>query len=135
MRSRYFRGAAALAVLSIAMVAGGFGNLGSTPSLPLISGGQPSEITGTFSYTNDIITTYYVEQAVALVDMYGFVKRDKEWTIPVDSQTLGFLQIDPQAKTGKYSLQLPARPLGQMADVGHDNGKGVQIFAVTYWPN
>jgi len=137
MRSRFFRGAAALAVLSLALVACGFGNLGGTPSLPSLSGGQPSEITGTFSYTNDIITTYYVEQAVALVDMYGFVKRDKEWTIPVDSQTLGFLQIDAKAKTGTYKLQLPAVPTGQMVDVDNNGktDKGVQVFAVSYWPN
>src|SRR5512143_2523267 len=137
MRSRFFRGAAALAVLSIAVVACGFGNLGGTPSLPSLSGSQPSEITGKFSYTNDIITTYYVEQAVALVDMYGFVKRDKEWEIPVDSQTLGFLQLDPKAKTGTYKLELPALPTGQMVDVDNNDktDKGVQVFAVSYWPN
>ncbi len=136
MRSQLFKVAAALAAISLALVACGFANnLGGAPSLPGLSSGSPTEITGTFSYTNDIITTYYVENEVALVDMYGFVKRDREWTIPVDSQTLGFLQIDTQNKTGKYSLELPAQPLGQIVDVGHDNNKGVQIFAVTYWPN
>src|SRR5512140_149664 len=137
MRSQLFKVAAALAAISLTMVACGFfSNLASAPSLPaLSSSGGPTEITGTFNYTNDIITTYYVENAVALVDMYGFVKRDKEWTIPVNSQTLGFLQIDPQNKTGKYSLELPAKPLGKIVNVGHDGGKGVQIFAVTYWPN
>ncbi|MBE0697433.1 MAG: peptidase S41, partial [Anaerolineaceae bacterium] len=55
---------------------------------------QPVEIKGSFTYSNDIIITYYVEQAVALTDMYGFVKRDREWEIPVASQTLGFLNID-----------------------------------------
>jgi len=124
--------AAAVAALSLALAACSFG---TTLSLPSFSGGQPTEITGTFSYTNDIITTYYVENAVALVDMYGFVKRDKDWTIPVDSQTLGFLQIDPKTKTGKYSLELPALPLAQMVNVGHDGGKGVQVFAVSWWPN
>ena len=132
MKVQMTRVAAALAALSLALAACAFGR---TTSLPSLSGGQPVEITGTFSYTNDIITTYYVENAVALVDMYGFVKRDKEWTIPVDSQTLGFLQIDPKSKTGKYLLQLPAQPLAQVVNVGHDSGKGVQVFAVTYWPN
>ena len=132
MRFYAVRMVAAAATLSLALAACGFG---SAPSLPSLSGGQPTEITGTFSYTNDIITTYYVENAVALVDMYGFVKRDKEWTIPVDSQTLGFLQIDQKTKTGKYALELPARPLAQTVNVGHDGGKGVQIFAVSYWPN
>ncbi len=137
MRSQLFRVAVALTAISLVTVACGlFSNLGSAPGLPALgSSGGPTEITGTFSYTNDIITTYYVENAVALVDMYGFVKRDKEWTIPVNSQTLGFLQIDPKNKTGEYSLELPAKPLGQMVNVGHDSGKGIQVFAVSYWPN
>ncbi|MGC1377198.1 MAG: S41 family peptidase [Anaerolineales bacterium] len=104
---------------------------------PNISANQPYEITGTFTYTNEIITEYYVEDAVALVDMYGFVKRDKDWIIPVSSQTLGFLQIDPAKKTGAFSVQLPEVPLGQFVDVDN-NGKpdtGVQVFAVSYWPN
>src|SRR5512140_2473191 len=127
MRSRIFRIAAALTALTLALVACSFG---SAPSVPFLSGGQPSEITGSFTYTNDIITTYYVENAVALVDMYGFVKRDKEWKIPVDSQTLGFLQIDSQAKTGKYSLELPELPTAQMVDVDNNGkkDKGVQVF-------
>lgn len=135
MRSRMFGVAAASAAISLALLACSFGGLLGAPQSPSASGPGPTEITGTFSYTNDIITTYYVENAVALVDMYGFVKRDKEWTIPIDSQTLGFLQIDPKTKTGKYSLELPAQPLAQMVDVGRDGGKGVQVFAVSWWPN
>jgi C-terminal processing protease CtpA/Prc len=108
-----------------------------TVRAPNITSDHPYEITGTFTYSNDIITTYYVEQAVALVDMYGFVKRDKEWIIPVLSQTLGFLKIDAEKKTGEYSLQLPSIPLGQFVDVDN-NGQadtGVQVFAMSYLPN
>src|SRR5258706_5128827 len=108
-----------------------------TVRAPNITSDQPYEITGTFTYTNDIILTYYVEQALALADMYGFVKRDKEWITPVSSQTLGFLKIDPDKKTGEYVLQLPNIPLGQFVDVDND-GKaqtGVQAFAISYWPN
>lgn len=104
---------------------------------PNITSDQPYEIIGTFTYTNDIITTYYVEDAVALLDMYGFVKRDKEWIMPVSSQTLGFLKIDPDKKTGEYTLQLPEIPLGQFVDVDN-NGKsdtGVQVFVTGYSPN
>lgn len=108
-----------------------------TVSAPTISSDQPYLITGSFTYTNEIITEYYVEDAVALVDMYGFVKRDKEWIIPVSSQTLGFLKIDQEKKTGTYSLQLPGVPLGQFADVDNNGATdtGVQIFSVAYWPN
>ncbi|MCX6079869.1 MAG: S41 family peptidase [Chloroflexi bacterium] len=98
---------------------------------------QPYEIRGDFTYSNDLITTYYVEQSVALVDMYGFVKRDKEWLIPVSSQTLGYLKIDTVGKTGSYTLQLPAKPTGTLVDVDNNNktDQGLQIFAVTYQPN
>src|SRR3970040_1141855 len=57
----------------------------------------PYQITGHFTYSNDIITIYYVEQAVALVDLYGFVVRDEEWEIPVESQTMGYLKLDTGA--------------------------------------
>ncbi|MFH1908632.1 MAG: peptidase S41, partial [Chloroflexota bacterium] len=98
---------------------------------------QPVEITGAFDYTNSIITDYYVEHAVALVDMYGFVTRDQEWEIPVSSQTLGFLDLDAEAMHGEYTLQLPAKPSGMQADVDNDGqtDDGVQVFAVSYWPN
>src|SRR5439155_25747500 len=90
------------------------------------SGAQPAgaqqltEITGKFSYTNDIITTYYVEHAAALVDMYGFVKRGKEWEVPIDSQVLGFLKLDEKSKSGEYRIQLPQVPRAQFVDVNHD---------------
>ena len=98
---------------------------------------QPYEIVGSFSYSNDILTDYYVEQAVALVDMYGFVIRDKEWEIPVASQTLGYLKLDMDTQTGTYTVQLPARPTATQVDVDNDGNEdaGVQIFAVSYWPN
>jgi len=105
---------------------------GATPT------GGLTQLTGTFTYTNDFVTAvYYVEHAAALVDMYGFVKRDKEWEIPVDSQVLGFMKIDQKSKSGEYTIDLPARPLGKLLDVNHDgkNDTGVQIFVTTYWPN
>ncbi len=105
-------------------------------AVPASTGGAV-KITGSFTYTNDIITTYYVEHAVALVDMYGFVKRDREWEIPVSSQVLGYLKLDPDAKKGTYEIELPARPEGQFVDVDNDGQKdqGVQVFVVSYWPN
>ncbi|MGA2111469.1 MAG: S41 family peptidase [Anaerolineales bacterium] len=104
---------------------------------PTVAGPQPVEITGNFDYTNDILTRYYVEHAVALVDMYGFVTRNQEWVIPVDSQVLGFLQIDEGAKHGTYHLLLPEQPLGTLVNVSHGvrPGPGVQVWAVAYWPN
>ncbi len=94
-------------------------------------------ISGEFSYSNDFIFTYYVQHAVALVDMYGFVTRDWEWELPVESQVLGFLDVDEQEQRGIYRLSLPVQPLGTLVDVDNDEQRdsGVQIFAVAFAPN
>ena len=109
-----------------------------TPIVIPASGEQPASIVGNFTYTNSTaVETYYVEQAVALADMHGFVGRDKEWKTPIESQVLGFLSIDKKNKTGSYHLELPAIPEGTYNNVSHSAQKtvGVQIFAVSYWPN
>lgn len=97
----------------------------------------PARITGEFSYTNDIIEVYYVEQAVALLDMTGFIMRDEEWELPVDSQVLGYLDLDEDNNTGTFSLSLPVSPEGELNDVDQDAAaeKGVQVFVVGYNPN
>jgi len=44
------------------------------------------ELIGTFTYSNDFYPEVYAyEQAVMLLDMHGFVERDFEWEIPVES--------------------------------------------------
>lgn len=98
---------------------------------------QPVAIRGSFEFSNDIILTYYVEHAVALVDLYGFVQRDEEWEIPVSSQTLGFLEMNEDEMKGSFTLQLPARPTAVQVDVDQDAQvePGVQVFSVAYFPN
>lgn len=107
----------------------------SEPVIPQNTG--PARISGEFSYTNDIIEVYYVEQAVALLDMTGFILRDEEWELPVDSQVLGYLDLDTENNTGTYSLSLPVYPAGELNDVDQDAvaEKGVQVFVVGYNPN
>jgi len=98
----------------------------------------PTLITGSYQVTNAfVLATYYVENAVALVDMHGFVIRDEEWELPVDSQVLGFMTFDPKTLKGTYELSLPAEPRGEFNDVDNDSDEdaGVQIFSVAYSPN
>lgn len=97
----------------------------------------PALVTGTFEYTNDFIFTYYVENAVGLIDMYGFVRRDPAWRLPIESQSLGFLNLDAAGKRGAFRLQLPVQPQGTLIDVDNNDRQdaGVQIFAVSWWPN
>lgn len=99
---------------------------------------QPVRISGDFKYSNDFVTeTYYVEQAVVLADMTGFVLRDMEWEASVESQTLGFMQQDAENNSATYRIDLPALPSGEFNDVDNNDSKddGVQIFAVSYSPN
>lgn len=108
-----------------------------TAAAPRVTGDQPVLLTGSFTYTNDIITDYYVEQAVLLHDMYGFVRRDLRWELPVSSQVLGYLKLDPAKHSGSFSLSLPAQPSGQLVDLARTGkpGAGLQIFALAYAPN
>ena len=99
---------------------------------------QPYQITGAYKVTNDfVLATYYVENAVTLTDMHGFVVRDLKWELPVVSQTLGFMTFDKKTLSGTFELNLPAVPQGEFNDVNNNGVKdqGVQIFAVAYSPN
>lgn len=101
-------------------------------------GNEPFKLTGSFNVTNGFVfESYFVENAVALVDMHGFVVRDPYWELPVDAQVLGFLEMDLADLSGTWNISLPGRPEGIFNDVDH-NGRsdaGVQIFAAAYFPN
>jgi len=144
--SRSFKPISLLAVVVLSLAACQLGTLiptattepqATTSPLALPAANEPYQIVGSFDYSNSIVTDYYVEHAVALIDMYGFVTRDLEWEIPLSSQTLGFLAMDKENQHGEYTLQLPAKPTGTIVDVAQDGktGSGVQVFAVAYWPN
>ena len=132
-----------LALALVAMACSVFNPLQAGPTeLPPIAvtplSDQPYQITGRFKVSNDfVISTYFKEHAVALIDMHGFVVRDEEWEVPVDSQVLGFVEIDLDTSSGIFDLNLPVQPEGVFNDVDHDgvSDRGVQIFAVSYSPN
>lgn len=95
-------------------------------------------IQGEFTYTNEFYPEEYAyEHAVMLTDMTGFILRNEEWELPVDSQVLGYVKIDKTNNRASYTLQLPVRPYGVMNDVDQDaqSESGVQIFAIQYSPN
>jgi len=107
------------------------------PSGEAVPGG-PVLITGEFEYSNEfVVETYYMEHAVALLDMTGFVKRDFEWEMPVEGQVLGYMDLDDENNRATFRLALPAVPEGQLADVDQDGASdtGLQIFTVGYNPN
>ncbi len=108
---------------------------------PIISS-QPFLLRGNFKSTAEIggklsDDILYSERQVILIDMHGFITRNLDWEIPVESQVLGHVQFNPQDASGTYTLYLPEIPQGTLNDVDH-NGKqdiGVEVFAVDYEPN
>ncbi|MBI3174156.1 MAG: PDZ domain-containing protein [Chloroflexi bacterium] len=122
----------------LALVLSACGSHGDVAQLPAVDASHgPVELTGSFQITNDFVFTYYVENAVALLDMHGFVIRDETWELPADSQVLGRMTYDSASKSGTFDLSLPALPRGEFNDVDHNGNKdmGVQVFAVGYSPN
>jgi hypothetical protein len=113
-----------------------------TPTLVPVTvdttGEGPVLIIGDFEYTNDFYPEGYAhEHAVSLIEVTGFVLRDEEWEHPVESQVLGYVEMDFDNDGGTFRILLPARPAGVMNDVDHDGEEdsGVQIFAAEYTPN
>ncbi len=107
-----------------------------------ISSNQPFEINGSFQSTSEIggelsDNILYAERQVILVDLHGFVTRNKEWEIPVDSQVIGNVKYNPADASGTYTIFLPQIPQGTLNDVDNNEQQdiGVQIFVVDYEPN
>jgi C-terminal processing protease CtpA/Prc len=101
------------------------------------AGDGPQLVTGSLTYTNPLFTLGVAEPEVILEDQGGFVTRNRDFLIPVQSQVIGQLTSDFNKSPFTYSLTLPARPNGTLNDVNHDGATdtGVQIFAVAYWTN
>jgi C-terminal processing protease CtpA/Prc len=98
----------------------------------------PVLLRGEFTYTNDIVLErYYVQHSVALMDMTGFILRDLDWELPVEGQTLGYIEVDIENKRGSFRLQLPAQPEGifHNVDPEDDTQVGVQVFTLGYMGN
>ena len=128
----------AVLILTLLFSACGAKPVASSAASNQPAGAGPVLLTGNFTYTNDfVVETYYVENAVAINDLTGFIKRDKLWELPINGQVLGYMSVDKENNKGSFRLALPVVPEGILNDVNHDNKKdsGIQIFALTYSPN
>jgi C-terminal processing protease CtpA/Prc len=142
MKSRTASFIAALAAVSLAISAC---SSVAIPSLPGVTSGYsgtaiqsgPKLITGSVSYTNTFFTAGVAEPEVILEDETGFVKRERHYVFPIQSQVLGEITSDFQKSPFTYSLSLPAEPNAPLNDVNHDGkkDKGVMVFAIAYWDN
>ncbi len=99
---------------------------------------EPNMITGFFTYSNEFYPEGYAEEhAVGLFDMTGFILRDDEFVVSVESQVLGYCQLKENFNNATYQLLLPAEPKGILNDLDQDgvDDLGVQVFAIEYAPN
>lgn len=99
---------------------------------------EPNMITGFFTYSNEFYPEGYAEEhAVGLFDMTGFILRDDEFVVSVESQVLGYCQVKENFNNATYQLLLPAEPKGLFNDLDNDDveDQGVQVFAIEYAPN
>jgi len=99
--------------------------------------GGPQIITGSVTYTNAFFTLGVAQPLVILEDQGGFIARDRQFVIPVESQVLGQITSDFYTSPFSYSLTLPEEPNGTLHDVDHDGKEetGVMVFAIAYWTN
>jgi C-terminal processing protease CtpA/Prc len=98
---------------------------------------QPTRIAGSLSYSNTFFTTGVAEPEIILEDQGGFIMRDRNFVMSVESQVIGQITSDFYQSPFTYSLTLPAVPQGSLHDVDHDatSDTGVMVFAVAYWTN
>jgi C-terminal processing protease CtpA/Prc len=99
--------------------------------------GGAVSITGNVEYTNTFFTMGVAEPVIILEDQAGFVDRNENFLMPVESQTLGQITSDFFTSPFSYSIALPLEPKGTERDVDNDGetDEGVQIFAAAYWAN
>ncbi len=97
---------------------------------------EPYVITGSIPFTSPFFLDGIAEPYVLLEDESGFVTRDKEFVFPLASQAIGPVELVEDGLL-RYTLPLPARPLGTLVDVDNDgeSDSGLMVFAVAYWSN
>lgn len=112
----------------------------SLPPAPVQPGAanpdEPLLISGDIPFTSPFFLNGIAEPFVLLEDEAGFVRRDLEFQFPVSGQVIGPAELISDGLL-RYSLALPAVPLGTPVDVDNDGetDAGVQVFAVAYWSN
>ncbi len=140
MRSRLFQGL--VVVLALSMIISACAPKATATPTPImteepVQGGGPTIVTGTVTYTNPFFTEGVAQPIVILEDQGGFVTRDRNFVIPVESQVIATITSDFYTSPFTYTLSLPEEPNGTLHDVDHDDQQetGVMVFAVAYWTN
>ncbi len=141
MKSKLFQGL--VLVLALSMILSACAPKATATPTPVTTEepaqqeGGPTIVTGTVTYTNPFFTEGVAQPIVILEDQGGFVTRDRNFVIPVESQVIATITSDFYTSPFTYSLSLPEVPNGTLHDVDHDgvDETGVMVFAVAYWTN
>lgn len=107
-----------------------------TPAAVPSSTDEPRVVRGSIPFTSPFFLDGIAEPFVLLEDEAGFVRRDKEFVFPLEGQAIGPVELVGDGLL-RYTLPLPARPLGTSVDVDNDGetDPGVMVFAIAYWSN
>jgi C-terminal processing protease CtpA/Prc len=99
--------------------------------------GGPVLLTGSFPISNGNVISSTYQPILVLESQTGFIDRNLEYVIPVESQVMGALTSPYTVGTITYELRLPAEPGGEFRDVDNDgqSDTGVQVYAVAVWDN
>ncbi len=142
MKSRWYQ--VLVAVLALSMILSACAPKATAAPTPAATKEPVSQkeggtkiVTGTVTYTNPFFTEGVAQPIVILEDQGGFVARDRNFIIPIESQVIANITSDFYVSPFTYSLSLPEKPNGTLHDVDHDGATeaGVMVFAVAYWTN
>ena len=99
--------------------------------------GGPVIITGELHYTNAFFASGVDEPLIILEDQAGFIDRNEDFILPLESQALGQITSDFEISPFTYSLSLPQVPAGSLRDVDNDGNEdtGVMVFSIAHWTN
>ncbi|MCB0063341.1 MAG: PDZ domain-containing protein [Caldilineaceae bacterium] len=99
--------------------------------------GGPVAVRGVVTYTNAFFTTGVAAPMVILEDQAGFIDRNENFLMPIESQTLGQITSDFYTSPFSYTVALPIEPQATLRDVDNDDEEdtGVIVYAVAYWTN
>lgn len=124
-------------IISMVLLASACAPKGQPDVVDVVEENGPTIVTGQVTYTNAFFTDGVAQPVIILEDQTGFVKRDRKFLIPVESQVIAKITSDFFTSPFSYSLSLPEKPNGTLNDVDHDDveEQGVMIFAVAYWTN
>lgn len=95
-----------------------------------------TSLTGSVTVENPNQLSTTSQAYMLLLDMTAFVERDRTLPPPRESELIAPL-VGDLADGATFDIPLPITPLGNLNDVGNDegDGTGVQIFSVEYYSN